>query len=153
MATVKINMPDDFINKLAKLAESTDMVVEKALEAGGEVVLQRVKSNLAGVIGNTKQPSKSTGELLSSLGVSPMKVDNGGVSNVKVGFNEPRRVQSAAKGKRSYKTQTNAMIANVLEYGRHNQPPRPFLGPARSSARGPCIEAMKAKLEEVVNSL
>lgn len=64
-----------------------------------------------------------------------------------IGFNEPRREQNAAKGKRSYKVRTNAMIANVLEYGRHGQPPKPFLANAKAGGRAAAVGAMKAVLE------
>ncbi|MBQ8759347.1 MAG: ATP phosphoribosyltransferase, partial [Clostridia bacterium] len=37
--------------KLSKLGSSTDAIAERVLEAGGEVVLAKVKSNLAGVVG------------------------------------------------------------------------------------------------------
>ena len=102
MAKVQITMPEEFLLKVSKLAEKTDEIVPKVLEAGGEVVLKKVKGNLQSVIGSgTKYPSESTGELVSSLGVSSAKVDRSGIHNVKVGFNEPRRKQTKAKGKRS----------------------------------------------------
>ena len=154
MAKVEVKMPEDFLLRLSKLGDKTDEIVESCLEAGSEVVLSKVRSNLSSVIGGgTKYPSESTGELEASLGVTPIKVDNKGVHNVKIGFNEPRRRQYAAKGKRSYYTITNAMIANVIEHGKHGQPPKPFLKPARNSSRKPAIEAMKRKLEEEIGKL
>ena len=45
------------------------------------------------------------------------------------------------------------MIANVLEYGKSGQPPKPFLKPAKSASRAPCIEAMKQALEQEVEKL
>ena len=154
MAKVEVKMPEDFLLKLSKLGEKTDEIVESCLEVGSEVVLSKVRSNLSSVIGGgTKYPSESTGELEASLGVTPIKVDNKGVHNVKIGFNEPRRRQYAAKGKRSYYTITNAMIANVIEHGKHGQPPKPFLKPARTSSRKPAIEAMKQKLDEEIGKL
>lgn len=154
MARVDIKMPDEFLSKLSRLGSKTDEICEAALEAGAEVVEDKVRSNLRSVIGSgVKVPSRSTGELLDSLGVSPMKMGKGGVLDVKIGFNEPRRKQYAATGKRSYYTITNAMIANVLEYGKSGQPPKPFLKPAKSASRKACIEAMKKKLDEEVEKL
>lgn len=154
MAKATVRMPEEFLKKVSRLGDKTDEIVEKALEAGGEVMLTKVQSNLDGVIGkNTKKPSKATGELASALGLSPAKIDRKGVHNVKVGFNEPRKKQVAAKGKRSYYTITNAMIANVIEYGKHGQPAKPFLKPARRSARKPCIEAMERTLEEEIDKI
>ncbi len=118
--------------KISRLEERTDEIIPKVLEAGGEVVLDRVRSNLSAVLSG-----ESTGELEQALGVSPAKLDKNGNYNVKVGFDEPRRDGSS-----------NAMIANIIEYGKHGQPPKPFLKPAKSASRTPAIEAMKQKLDE-----
>ena len=40
------------------------------------------------------------------------------------------------------------MLANLLEYGKHNQQPKPFLKQTKSSSRKPCIEAMQTVLKE-----
>lgn len=143
MGKVQVKMPEDFLLRLSRLGDKTDEIIPKVLEAGGEVVEQKVRANLSAVIGrDTKEKSRSTGELLSALGVSPAKVDRDGNYNVKVGFSEPR-----PDGR------SNAMIANVLEYGKSGQPAKPFLKPARSAARAPCIEAMKAAFEREVEKL
>jgi hypothetical protein len=117
----------------------TDEILPKVLTAGGEVVLAKVKSNLHSVIGqNTKYESRSTGELENSLGFSPARRDRNENWNVKIGFAEPRR-----SGK------TNAMIGNVLEYGKAGQPPKPFLKPAKTQSKAECTAAMKQKFEEL----
>lgn len=143
MGKVQVKMPEDFLLRLSRLGDKTDEIIPKVLEAGGEVVEQKVRANLSAVIGrDTKEESRSIGELLSALGVSPAKVDRDGNYNVKVGFSEPR-----PDGR------SNAMIANVLEYGKSGQPAKPFLKPARSAASAPCIEAMKAAFEREVEKL
>ena len=143
MAKATFKMPDEFLMKVSKLADRTDEILPKVLEAGAEVVESKVRSNLASVIGKgTKEPSRSTGQLLSALGTSPALQDKNGDFNVKVGFSEPR-----SDGK------SNAMIAGVLEYGKHGQPAKPFLKPAKSASKNACIEAMKAKLESEVNGV
>ena len=74
MAKADFKLPDEFLTKLSRLGKDTDSVAEKVLEAGGQVVLARVRSNLAAVIGSgTKYDSRSTGELAQSLGLSPVK--------------------------------------------------------------------------------
>ncbi|MCL6557849.1 MAG: HK97 gp10 family phage protein [Firmicutes bacterium] len=138
MAKVEVKMPEEFLLRLSRLGERTDEIIPKELEAGGEIVLSKVKSNLQAVTGSgTKYPSRTTGELASALGLSPVKQDRDGNHNIKVGFSEPR------KGGES-----NAKIANIIEYGKSGQPAQPFLKPAKSASRRPCIEAMKAKLEQ-----
>lgn len=154
MAKAEMKMPEDFLLKVSRLGEQTDAIIAKSLEAGGEVVLSKVKSNLSSVIGKgTKQPSRATGELQGALGLSGVKVSRDGVHNIKVGFNKPRRKQSGAKGKRSYTTATNSMIANVIEYGKHGQAAKPFLKPAKTASRRSCITAMQAALEEEISKI
>ncbi len=93
MAKATYKLPEDFLVKLSRLSEKTDVIVPKVLEAGGEVVEAKVRSNLQSVIGNgTKEESRSTGELLSALGVSPAKQDKDGNFNVKLAF--PSRAQT-----------------------------------------------------------
>ena len=154
MAKATYKLPEDFLLKVSKLADKTDEILPRVLQAGGEVVEAKVKSNLQSVIGSgTKEESRSTGELVGALGVSPAMLDRDGNFNVKVGFDEPRRQQNAAVRKRSYKERTNAMIANVLEYGKHGQPAKPFLKPAKSASRSACKAAMQQKFEEEVRKL
>lgn len=143
MAKFEMRMPEEFLLKLSKLNEKTDYIFPKVLEAGGEVVLDQVKANLKGVIAkNTKYKSRSTGELVSSLGLSPALIDRKGNYNVKVGFSEPRSDGDS-----------NAKIANVLEYGKSNQQAKPFLKPARSKSRKACLLAMEERLKEEVKKL
>ena len=143
MAKADIKMPEDFLMKISQLDSNFDAVAESVLEAGGEVVLAKVQSNLAGVVGSgTKYDSRSTGELERSLGLSPAKLNRDGNHDIKVGFSEPR-----SDG------ESNAKLANILEYGKHGQPAKPFLKPAKTASRKECIEAMKAKLESEVDGL
>ncbi|WP_169008371.1 HK97-gp10 family putative phage morphogenesis protein [Faecalispora jeddahensis] len=143
MAKVDMKMPEDFLLKLSRLGDQTDTIIPKVLEAGGEVVLDKVKSNLSAVVGSgTKEKSRSTGELERSLGLSPALMDRDGNFNVKIGFAEPRSDGGS-----------NAKIANILEYGKHGQPPKPFLKPAKTQSRSACIEAMKAKLRKEVDDI
>ncbi len=143
MAKIQIAMPEDFLLKLSRLGDQTDTIIPKVLEVGGKVVLEKVKSNLSSVVGNgIKEKSRATGELESALGVSPALQDKDGNYNVKIGFAEPR-----SDG------ESNAKLANIIEYGKSGQPPKPFLKPAKSASKKPCIEAMKAKLEEEAGSV
>ena len=143
MAKADIKMPEDFLLKISQLGSNFDSVAESVLEAGGEVVLAKVQSNLTDVVGSgTKYDSRSTGELERSLGLSPAKLNRDGNHDIKVGFSEPR-----SDG------ESNAKLANILEYGKHGQHAKPFLKPAKTASRKDCIEAMKAKLKSEVDGL
>jgi hypothetical protein len=143
MARMQVKMPEEFLSKVSRLAEQTDVILPKVLESGGEVVLTKVKDNLRSVIGNdTKYPSESTGELIGALGLSPAKIDKNGNYNVKVGFIEPRSDGDS-----------NAKIASIIEYGKHGQPAKPFLAPARAATRRGCMDAMTSRLEEEIGRI
>jgi len=137
MAKCTYSLPEDLLKKLSKLGSKMDEVSETVLEAGGEVVLEKVKSNLEGVLSG-----KASGELVSSLGLSGVRIDKDGNSNIKIGFAEPRKDGTS-----------NAMIANIIEYGKHNQPARPFLKPAKTSSKKACIETMTKTLEEEIDKI
>ena len=139
MAKATTFLPEEFILQLSRLEARTDEIVPKVLAAGGEVVLEHVRTRLRAVIGSgTKTPSRSTGELVDALGLTPARLNRNGDYDVKVGFNEPRR----GKG------DSNAKLASILEHGKHGQPPRPFLKPARIASREACIARMRQVFEE-----
>ena len=143
MAKVDIKMPDEFLLKVSKLGSDFDPVAEKILKAGGEVIFKRTKSNLSAVVGKgTKHESRSTGELEKALGVTSVRLDRNGNHNIKIGFSEPRP-----------DGESNAKIANILEYGKHGQPAKPFLKPARSASKSECISVMKSTFEEEVKKI
>ena len=137
MAKCTYSLPEDLLKKLSKLGSRMDEVSETVLEAGGEVVLDKVKSNLKGVLSDN-----ASGELVSSLGLSDVRIDKDGNSNIKIGFAEPRKDGTS-----------NAMIANIIEYGKHNQPARPFLKPAKTASKKACIETMTKTLEEEIDKI
>ena len=131
------------MTKLSKLGDKSDAIAEKVLQAGGEVVLKKAKSNLSAVIGSgTKYDSRSTGELERSLGLSPVKVDRDGNHNIKLGFSEPRSDGGS-----------NAKLATVIEYGKSGQPAKPFMAPAKAATKTVCKNTMKQVLESEVGQL
>ena len=143
MAKADIKMPDDFLERIASLGAREDAIAETVLEAGAAIVAVKVRSNLEGVVGkNTEYPSRSTGELVSALGTTKVRVNRNGDHDIKIGFAEPRSDGDS-----------NAKIANVLEYGKHGQPPKPFLAPAKSATKAECMETMKKRVAEEVDKL
>ena len=143
MAKCTVKMPDELLEKLSRLGAESDAIAERVLEVGGDVVVSKVKSNLSAVIGSgVKFDSRSTGDLERSLGVSPVKIDKYGNSNIKIGFTEPRA-----------DNESNAKIANIIEYGKSGQPAKPFLKPAKSATKTACMNAMKQKLEQEVKNV
>lgn len=143
MANCTVKLPEELLSKMSKLGSQSDVIAEKVLKVGSDIVVSKVKGNLTAVIGKgIKYDERSTGELERSLGVTPVKVDKKGNHNVKIGFSEPR-----SNG------ESNAKIATIIEYGKSGQPPKPFMKPAKSSTRSACMNAMKQKLKEEVENL
>ncbi len=136
-------LPDGFLEKLSKLGERSDDITKEVLKAGGEAALDKVRDSLDAVIGHDlKSDPRSTGELQSALGVSRPLSDRNGNFNVKVGFSENR-----SDGK------SNAMLANIIEYGKHGQPAKPFLARAKRVLKKPVQQAMIDKFNEEVEKL
>jgi len=137
MTKCTAKLPEDLLKKLSRVGDNMDKIAESALTAGGNVVLRKTKSNLESMV---KGPS--TGQLVSALGLSPVLLDRNGNYNIKVGFDEYRSDGSA-----------NAMVANIIEYGKHGQPAKPFLKNAKSSSKKECEETMARKIEEEIKKL
>ena len=120
-----------------------DEIADKALHNGGEIVLRQTKANLESVVGkDTIVESRSTRELVDSLGISKVLVDRNGDYNIKIGFSEPRKDGTS-----------NAMIANIIEYGKHGQPAKPFLKPAKIKTKKECADRMAQTIEEEIKKL
>ncbi len=140
MAKCNVKLPEEFLRKLSTLGDRTDEVAKKALTAGGEIILDRTRANLIGVIGKDLQgPSRSTGQLVSALGLTPVRVDRNGNYNIKIGFDEYRSDGTS-----------NAGVANIIEFGKHGQPAKPFLTPAKKQVGNQALEKMKQIIEEEI---
>ncbi len=142
MARVHIQLPNNFIDALQAASTLLDAAAGDVLNAGAGVVEPRLRANLTAAIGQGATPSRSTGQLLAALGTTSVKVNSRGEHNLKIGFAENRR-----------DVRSNALIANVLEHGKSNQPARPFLAPTRSQTRRPATEAMKQALTARMNQV
>ena len=154
MATLKVKLPDELMIKLERLAGQTGPIIEKTLEAGAEIVEQRARANLKNSLGGD-----SSGQLLGALGISPVlpndKLDG---YDIKIGFAEPRQDKKGGttykkklkSGKTSEYQLTNAMVANILEYGRKDksQTAKPFMKPAEDATKAQAREKMKKVFAE-----
>ena len=136
-------LPENFLKSISSLERNTDDITEKVLNEGAKVVLKYFKENLHSVIGkDLKYKSRSTGKLVSSLGISKPLMDRNGNFNIKIGFAEPRDGN-----------ESNAKIATVIEYGKQGQPPKPFLKQTKKRSKKPAQEAMIKKFEEETKKL
>ena len=150
-----VKLPDDLINQLSEFDSHTEEIITKSLEAGADIAYQKAKSNLNAVIKGT-----GSGQLKGALGISPVKPNDDGF-DIKVGFAEPRQDKRGGttykkklkSGKTSEYQFTNAMVANILEYGskKHNQSAKPFMKPAADSTKSACKAEIKRVFDEEAN--
>lgn len=139
MARTKITMPEKTLKQIEHLSSQTDELADDALKAGAKVVKPIMRANLQASIGRGEDTSRSTGQLVASLGVSPVKTDGSGNHNIKVGFAENRSDGRA-----------NALLAVILEYGSSTRKAHPFLNKTKNATKTGVVEAMKAKLESAI---
>jgi hypothetical protein len=144
VAKAEIIFPTKLMDKLAAMEYEVKGIMEDTLKAGAAVVLPIAKEYLQSAIGNTKYPSRSTGELLSKLGTSPVKVSREGDGyDIRIGFAEPRQAKGGTRKLKGGGTASaNALVGSVLEFGKHGQPARPFMAPAKSASRAKAKKAM-----------
>lgn len=144
MARFTPKLPDDLMIQLEKLSGQTEPIVEKVLKAGAEIVEEKARANLKNSLSG-----ESSGQLLGALGTSPVKTNDDGW-DIKIGFAEPRQDKKGGttykkklkSGKVSEYQLTNAMVANILEYGKKGQAAKPFMKPARDASRAKVSKAM-----------
>ncbi len=143
MAKMTPKLPEELMSKLSRLGDKTDTICEHALKEGAEVVRDAVAGTLNDAIGHgTKYDSRSTGELKSSLGISRVRQSQDGTLDIKIGFSEPRK-----------DGESNAKIANILEYGKPGQTPTGFLKKAKNKSKKSATERMSEVLEKEMNGV
>ena len=138
MATVKFKTGDAYALRLSTFGAKADEVAKKAIYAAAAIVADRIKSNLQGVISQ-----EGTGELLDSLGVTPMQQDSVGNWNVKIGFDgyDENGVP-------------NQLKARALESGTsRGERKHPFVEPAVRASKAPALAAMRAVIDEETQKL
>ncbi len=144
MARMSINAGDDFAIKLSQLSAGSEEVAKKAIYAGAEIVADKIKSNLQGV-----QSPEATGDMMKSLGITPIEKDKNGNWNAHVGFDG-----YSGKATPSYPKGTpNQLKARVLESGSSKQKKRPFVRPAINSTKSAVIKKMDQIIENELKNL
>jgi len=139
VAKVQIVLPDEFLLKLSSLGKRFDEIAPRVLEAGAKPLHQRCLRNLEAVIGkDTRYPSRSTGALLASVGITPAQKGPDDEWDIRVGIGRETDESGVA----------NALKGMVLEYGKSGQPPKPWLKPAKSASRQAVLQAMQEELRK-----
>lgn len=134
-----IRLPEKTLKQIGRLASETDEFAGDILKAGAAVVLPIMRANLQASIGRGEDTSRSTGQLVAALGISPLGVTRGGDYNVSVGFAENRDDGVV-----------NALLANLLEYGSTTRAAHPFMNKTRNASKAGALQAMTQVIEKRV---
>ena len=141
----KAELPTELMRQLEALEDNADGIFENMLDAGAEAVVPQVEKDLKRAITG----EYATGELERSLSVAKKKFKDGTRARV-ISFKGVSRLQKAKNGK-IYKRKTPARlneIAAVLEYGKSDQPPRPFMRTAFNAKSDAIAAAMERVFDE-----
>lgn len=133
MAKMAVSGLDEYIDKLSKLGSKMPEVAKRAVQAGVNPLADEVRKQLEKNLQGSKY---STGDLLDSLGTTPVGVDKNGVYNAKVGFSGYDR-----------KGVPNALKARAMESGTSRQPKKPFVRPAVNRAKKRVLEEMGRSID------
>ena len=136
MGKMTFTLPENTIRKMAALGDKYDGVTKAVLKEGVTPLYDIAKVNLSASI------RKGTGDLLKSLCTTKPFQDKNNDWSIKIGCAGVDR-----------KGVSNAMKAAVLEYGKSNQPAKPWLKPSVSKAKKACINKIQEVLDLEVSKL
>lgn len=136
MAKITFKM-DDYAHKLNQVRYEMDDIARKAVHEGAGIVADEIRKRLEKNISD-----EATGELLDSLGITPVEMDKRGDFNAKVGFH-----------KYDSKGVPNKLKARVLESGSSKQKKRPFVRPAVNATRQKVDFAMSQVVDEEIKKI
>ena len=128
---------DEFALAISRLATGSEEVAKKAIYAGANIIADKIKSNLEGVLSE-----EATGELVASFGVTPITQDEQGNFNCKIGFDGYGSDGVA-----------NQLKARVVESGSSQQQKRPFVRPAVNATKRTAVERMGQIVDEEIRRL
>lgn len=148
MARMTFKAGDEYALKLSRLATGSDEIARKAIRAAADIVCDKIRDNLKANIDDPeylgKKPNvmfknmtnEPSGDLVDSLGITPIKPDKQGNLNAKIGFDgyDKRGVP-------------NQLKARAMESGTSVMKKRPFVRPAVNATHKQAVE----KMAEIIN--
>jgi len=127
---------DNLLKAMKNLPKSMrNKVIRSSLRAGGKIVQKKAISNVQAVTSG-----ESSGLLAKSIVVRSKKT-RGKVLGVVVAINKAVSAKGARVG----------LYGSVLEHGKENQPPRPWLRPAADQSSGEAISAIVTEARSRLN--
>lgn len=154
MARIYNDLPDDIFEQLIKVGKHFSEISEKMLTEAAEIGERIVREELTAAISTSPDDVKrQTGQLLQSLGISPIGTGKKGAKdsrNISIGF--------ASNRSRGSNSKRNGELAAYLEYGvkkgeTGQREARPFMKRATRRAESPIEEKMREVFEREVSKI
>lgn len=137
MAIAKFIDSSDYELRLNRCSKDFARIAEKAIEAGAAIIAQKMRENLKGILS-----PNATGQLVASMGITPVKQDANYNYNAHIGFDGYRQ-PPYGKFPQGVPFQ---LIARSFESGAGDwRPKKPFAKPA--------VQATKDRVREVMNKV
>lgn len=137
MPKITFKAGEEYSLKLSRLAGASDGIAKKAIYEGAKVAATAIKNQLRKVVSD-----QATGDLEDSLGISPMKQEETGDWNAKIGFDGYDR-----------KGVPNVLKARVLESGTSTRQKHPFVRPAVNASKAQAVKAMEESIDKSIETL
>ena len=160
MAKITLKTSTQFQVSMDRLGEAADGICKMAIYEGAAIMADQIKKNLDALptdkfrylrggdkFAGVPEPQKQ--DLKNALGISPMKQDENGDWNAKIGFD----------GYGSTETDKypggvpNSLLARAVESGSFVRAKTPFVRPAINGARNKAKKAMADKADEEIKKI
>lgn len=160
MAKITLKTSTQFQVSMDRLGEAADGICKMAIYEGAAIMADQIKKNLDALptdkfrylrggdkFAGVPEPQKQ--DLKNALGISPMKQDENGDWNAKIGFD----------GYGSTETDKypggvpNSLLARAVESGSSVRAKTPFVRPAINGARNKAKKAMADKADEEIKKI
>lgn len=138
MAQFRLHGTENLLKQLEGLGNSSGLIQQKMVDSALPPLRNAIENNFDKI----PLSDRSTGALKKSLTTVKATVEKSGTVKGEVGF-----TGKDEKGVR------NGLKAGVLEYGKSDQPARPFVRPAVNEVNEEVMAKMQQTFEQEINKL
>ena len=154
MANIKISGFEQYETLLRNLEKSAEDIAKRGVYEGAKVVADAVKAQISDISSEgpsdyeRKRREKQKEGLLKSLGIAPMRNDDGFI-NTHVGFDDYNDI----KTEQYPNGQPNAMVARIYNSGTSHNRKQPFFKQAISQSKERCKKAMALEVDKCIKAI
>ena len=160
MAKITLKTSTQFQVSMERLGEVADGICKMAIYEGAAIMTDQIKKNLDALPTDkyrylrggdkfTGVPEPQKQDLKNALGISPMKQDENGDWNTKIGFDG----YGSTETNKYPGGVPNPLLARSIESGSSVRAKTPFVRPAINQARTRAKKAMADKAEEEMKKI